>query len=179
VSEGLSNREVADLHRRYGFFLRRRCRLLLRDPVLADDAFQESFVKLMRAGGPVRTAEQPLRWMYQVVDRTCFDLLRKSKHTRRSSPIEELGDELPAHPDVDPELRHAAIELLDALDVEDQRIAVLAFVDGMSQQEIADELKYSRMTIIKRITRLKERAQRILRDRVRPRTAAPREGGSS
>ncbi len=171
----LSNREVADLHRRYGFFLRRRCVLLLRDPALADDAFQETFLKLMRAGAPVRTASEPLRWLYRVADRTCFDLLRKTKHTRRSAPIEDMSDQLPAHPTIDLELRRAAIELLDALDDEDQQIAVLSFVDGMNQQEVADELGYSRMTIIKRMARLKERAQRILTDRPRPRSAAPRD----
>ncbi|MBN9160586.1 MAG: sigma-70 family RNA polymerase sigma factor [Myxococcales bacterium] len=177
MSEGLSNREVADLYRRYGFFLRRRCLVLLRNSSLADDAFQETFMKLMRAGAPLRTADEPLRWLYRVADRTCFDLLRKTKNTRRSSSIDEMPEELPAHPGVEPEMRRAAIELLDALDDEDQRIAVMAFVDGMNQQEIADELGYSRMTIIKRMARLRERAQRVLADR--PRLVAPRHGGPS
>jgi len=88
-----------------------------------------------------------------------------------------MPEELPAHPGVEPEMRRAAIELLDALDDEDQRIAVMAFVDGMNQQEIADELGYSRMTIIKRMARLRERAQRVLADR--PRLVAPRHGGPS
>lgn len=160
MSEGLESREVADLYRRYGFFLRRRCLMLLRQPGLADDALQETFLKLMRAGAGVRTAEEPLRWLYRVADRTCFDQLRKTKHTRATSSIDEMTDVLPPHPGAPPEIRRAAVELLAALDEEDQRIAVMAFIDGMNQQEIADELGYSRMTIIKRIARLRERAQR-------------------
>lgn len=162
MSEGLSNREVADLYRRYGFLLRRRCLMLLRGPAHVDDALQETFLKLMRAGAPIRTAEEPLRWLCRVADRTCFDLLRKTKHARRSDPIDDVLDELPTHAGLEPELRRAAMELLDALGEEDQQIAVMAFLDGMNQQEIADELGYSRMTIIKRMARLKERAQRIL-----------------
>lgn len=161
MSEGLSNREVVDLHRRYGLLLRRRCLMLLRDPAHVDDAFQEMFLKLMRAGAPVRSAEEPLRWLYRVVDRTCFDLLRKTKHARRAAPIDDVLDELPAHSGLEAEVRRAAMELLDALGEEDQRIAVMAFLDGMNQREIADELGYSRMTIIKRMARLRERVERI------------------
>ncbi len=173
MSEGLSNREVTDLYRRYGFVLRRRCLMVLRQPAHVDDAVQETFLKVMRAGAPIRTAAEPLRWLYRVADRTCFDLLRKTK-TRRAAPIDDVLDELPAHDGLEPELRRAAMELLDALDVEDQQIAVMAFLDGMNQQEIADELGYSRMTIIKRVARLKERAQRILTRRP---SAIPRRTG--
>ena len=161
MTESLSNREVADLYRRYGFLLRRRCLMLLRQPAHVDDALQETFLKVMRAGAPIRTASEPLRWLYRVADRACFDLLRKTR-VRRAAPIDDVLDELPAHDGQEPELRRAAMELLDALDDEDQQIAVMAFLDGMNQQEIADELGYSRMTIIKRVARLKERAQRIL-----------------
>ena len=176
MSEGLSNREVADLHRRYGFLLRRRCLMLLRDPAHVDDAFQEVFLKLMRAGAPVRTADEPLRWLYRVADRACFDLLRTTK-ARRAAPIDDGLDELPVHDGLDPELRRAAMELLDALDDEDQQLAVMAFLDGMNQQEMADELGYSRMTIIKRMARLKERAHRVLARR--PSAVARRTGDPS
>ncbi len=159
MSEGLTNAEVTSLYERYGFFLRRRCRALLRSRSLADDALQETFLKLLRSGAGLRAADEPLRWLYRVADRTCFDHLRKRRNARTSS-LEDVGDVLPPHPSIEPEMRRAAIELLASLDDEDQSIAVMAFVDGMNQQEIADELGYSRMTIIKRIARLKERAQR-------------------
>lgn len=163
VSEGLSSAEIADLYRRYGFFLRRRCLLIMRDPSLAEDALQDGFLKLMRVGGGVRQADEPLRWLYRVMDRSCFDQLRKTKRARNDSPLDETEAELPSHPGTEPEMRRAAIELLDALDEEDQQIAVMTFVDGMNQQEVADELGYSRMTIIKRIARLRERAERFYR----------------
>ena len=170
MSEGLSNGEVVDLHLRYGFFIRRRCLAILRNPALVDDAFQEVFVKLMRAGSGVRVADEPLRWLYRVTDRACFDQLRRTKLARRDAPLDEFEDVLPAHPGIEPELRRAAVELLERLDDEDQQIAVMAFVDGMSQQEIADELGYARMTIVSRMARLRERAQRVSAERARPRS---------
>jgi RNA polymerase sigma factor (sigma-70 family) len=178
MSEGLTRGEVLDLYRKYGAFLRRRCVTLLRDPVLADDAFQDIFLKLFRAGSGVRAADEPLRWLYRVADRTCFDQLRKARHGKRSSPIEDVPEELQLqHPGTEPEMSRAAAELLSHLDQEDQQIAVMAFVDGMNQQEIADELGYSRMTVIKRIARLRERAKRI--DRYRPVTSTPPRHGAS
>src|SRR5688572_1357152 len=100
--------------------------MLLRHPSAADDAMQEIFLKLLRGGAGVRTADEPLRWLNRVADRACFDQLRKTK--RAPVSIDEV--ELPPHPGIDAELRRAAIEVLDTLDDEDQAIAVMAFVDG-------------------------------------------------
>jgi RNA polymerase sigma-70 factor (ECF subfamily) len=79
VDASLRTDEVSDLYAKYGFFLLRRCRTILRDPGLADDALQEAFVKILRSGGAVRDADEPLRWLYRVVDRCCFDALRKRR----------------------------------------------------------------------------------------------------
>jgi RNA polymerase sigma-70 factor (ECF subfamily) len=163
VNEGLDNQELTDIYRRYGFFLRRRCLVLLRSDALADDAMQETFLKLMRAGRGVKSAVEPLRWLYRVVDRTCFDQLRKVKRAGRDEPLDDATLGLPVHPGTTPELRRAAVELLDALAEEEQAIAVMAFIDGMTQQEIADELGYSRMTIVKRLASIRERAERASR----------------
>jgi DNA-directed RNA polymerase specialized sigma24 family protein len=61
VDAALGTEEVATLYAKYGFFLLRRCRTILRDRALADDALQEAFVKVMRGGGAIREASEPLR----------------------------------------------------------------------------------------------------------------------
>jgi RNA polymerase sigma-70 factor (ECF subfamily) len=170
MDEALTNAEITDLYRRYGFFLRRRCLVLLRNAAHADDAMQEAFLKVMGAAAAWRSVEHPMRWLYRIVDNVCFDQLRRSKHTRHAVTLDDAG-ELPGHPGTAPELRRTAIELLAVLDDEEQRIAVMAFVDGMSQQEIADELGYSRMTIVKRVATIRDRAERAMNDRA-GRTAA-------
>ena len=79
MSAALRTEEVSALYAKYGFFLLRRCRTILRDAALADDALQEAFVKVMRGGAAIREADEPLRWLYRVVDRACFDALRDRK----------------------------------------------------------------------------------------------------
>lgn len=171
MGEGLGSEEVERLYLRYGFFLRRRCLLLLRDRALAEDALHEVFVKLIRGGAGVLAAEQPVRWLYRVADRACFDLLRRTKHTRRAKSLDDVDVELPPAADAEPDVRRAAIELLEALDDEEKSVAVMAFVDGMTQKEIADELGYSRMTIVKRVAAIRERAERLTKDRAPPRAS--------
>ena len=174
MDEGLNNSEVDDLYRRYGFFLRRRCLLLLRSTALADDALQETFLKLMRNGGGIRSADHPLRWLYRVAERTCFDQLRNAKKSSKDTTLDDAASQLPHCPGTNPELRRTAIEILDVLDDEEQRIAVMAFVDGMTHQEIADELGYSRMTILKRVAHIRDQAERTTRERPAQRTLSDR-----
>ncbi len=161
MDASLRTEEVSDLYAKYGFFLLRRCRTILRDPGLADDALQEAFVKIMRSGSAVRDADEPLRWLYRVVDRCCFDTLRK----RRRS-VEDSGDRdeegASVHPNVAIEVRDAVLKLIDTLDEKEMRIALLLFVDGMSQGEIADEVGVSRVTVNKKVQAIRARADALL-----------------
>lgn len=157
MGSGLTNQEVAEVYRQYGHLLLRRCRLLLRDPALADDALQEVFIKVMRYGGELRHAEVKVRWLYRVADRCCFDLLKKRKQRAEvDAPVEEVGP----HPAVQLELRDAAIKVLHRLNSKERRIAVMAFVDGMSQEAIASETGWSRQTINKKLQAIRKRAGR-------------------
>jgi RNA polymerase sigma-70 factor (ECF subfamily) len=158
---GLTNEELADLYRRFGFLLQRRCRTLLRDEAAAADALQDAFVKFIRAGDALREAENPVAWMYRVVDRCCFDQLRRAKR-RRAEPIEDHEDAAGSHPGVDHEARNAALLILHELTEPEYEVAVLAYVDGVNQTEIAARLGLSRPTIWKRLTAVREHAARVL-----------------
>lgn len=146
------------LYERYGFFLRRRCRTLLRDAASADDALQQAFEHILRGGGAVKQASEPLRWLYRVVDRCCYDVLRRRRRSIESPQSDELGET--AHPSVDIEARDAVLKLLGTMTEQEMRIAVLLFVDGMSQGDIADEVGVSRVTVNKKIQALRTRAAR-------------------
>jgi RNA polymerase sigma-70 factor (ECF subfamily) len=164
VDEGLTPSELTDVYRRYGYALHRRCRLLLRDAASADDALQEAFVNLFRRGAPYRATDRPLRWLHRVVDRACFDQLRRTKHSRREDSIDDAPD-LVAPPGVDHEARSAALRVLSRLGEDEQTLAVLAYVDGLTQSEIARELGISQPAVHKRLTQLRERAVRALGER--------------
>jgi RNA polymerase sigma-70 factor, ECF subfamily len=154
--------ELASLYTQYGFFLRRRCLAILRDAAAAEDALQDVFVKVMHSDEALALIEQPLHWLYRIAHRVCLDLIRRRK-MRKTETFEANEREVDAravHPSVSLEEREWALKFLETLEPEAQEIALCAFVEGMNQSEIADELGYSRVTINKRITALKEQAHR-------------------
>ena len=136
MERGLSPDEVSHVYHRYGALLTRRGRLLLRDGALAEDALQEMMSTLLRRGETFREAKSPYRWLCRAVDRTCLDLMRRGKRVRDALPIDELDPVGPA-PGVDPEARLAALQALAQLDEAQQALAIMLFIDGMSQGEAA------------------------------------------
>lgn len=158
--QGLSQAAVREVYRRYGFLLKRRCLGFLRNQALADDAVQEAFLKLLRMGGSYTEAKEPLRWLYRLVDNTCLDQLRRGRRLRHAEPIDNHDAAL-AHPNTDPMERRAALDVLAVLDEQSAQIAIMAFIDGMTQEEIAREVGLSRVTINKRIAHIREQASQF------------------
>lgn len=153
---GLSADEVSQVYHRYGALLTRRSRILMRDGALAEDALQEMLSTLLRRGETYREARSPYRWLCRAVDRTCLDLMRRGKRVREAVSLDDL-DPVGAAPGVDPEARLAALQELARLDDDQQSLAIMLFVDGMSQGEAATELGVSRVTINKRAREIRLR----------------------
>jgi DNA-directed RNA polymerase specialized sigma24 family protein len=62
-----------------------------------------------------------------------------------------------AHPGAAIESRDAVLSLLGTFDENAMRIALLFFMDGLSQGEIADEVGVSRVTVNKRVQAIRAR----------------------
>ena len=158
----LTRAEVNDIYTTYGALMRRRCRIILRDDALGDDAFQDAFINLIRYGAGFREATAKLRWLYTLCDRCCFSVIDRRKRGRAREekfdrPIQPTDDERHVH-------RGQVMAILDGLDSKGRQIALLAFVDGLSQGEIGDVLGWSRQTINKKLKEIKSHARLVLED---------------
>jgi RNA polymerase sigma-70 factor (ECF subfamily) len=163
------------VHRRYRHLILRRCRRILRDEHAAEDATQTVFLKLWRYGDSFRLAESPLSWLFRAAERCCFDEIK-----RRSPPCDDSAVVATATPArlADPvEDRDLVRQLLSGLDDRVQQIAVLRHCQGMSQEEIAAEIRWSRQTVFKKLVLVRKRA-RALRDTLCGDTAAQEPGGA-
>ena len=134
--------------------MERRCRLLLRDSSLAEDAFQELLMMLLRRGEALRDAASPYRWLCRATENTCLDLLRRRKRVREALPLDDV-DTLGPAPGMDADARRAVLESLERLEPLQQSLAIMLFVDGLSQSEAAGELGVSRVTVNKRAQEIK------------------------
>jgi RNA polymerase sigma-70 factor (ECF subfamily) len=154
--------EVADLYRRTGAQVLRRCRLLLRDAAEAEDVLQEVFVRVLKYGTSIQDEQVPLSWLYRTAERCCFDRLRR----RTREPIAEEGSlaQLPAPPEGLPAedgelIRRFFYHLPPKL----MRVALFQYVDGLTQDRIAGETGWSRRTVGKKLNWLRKRARRLAR----------------
>jgi len=151
--------EIAAIYEQYGAVLLRRCRRLLGERQAAEDALHEAFVKIWRYGASFREATSRLGWLYRTVDRVCFDAL--AARARRSDDA-LATDAAPAVEPRDQASDWQIIRLfLHRLDERLQQIAVLHWVDEMTQDEIAEATGWSRQTVCKKLGQLRERAARL------------------
>src|SRR5712692_6909018 len=154
--------EVAQAYRQYGFLVLRRCRRILRDEAAGEDALQEVFVRLMRYGRAFEKAESKVLWLYRVADRCCFDLLAR-RTSRAEAPLGESAQELrPAGGGAQAiEDRDVVLRFLAHFDDRLKKVAVLHYLDEMTQEEIAEATGWSRQTVFKKLAVLRDRAQAL------------------
>ena len=151
---------IAQLYRRYGPNIFSRCRRLLKDDAAAEDATQEVF---LRALSGIRTAasdEAALFWIYRVSTNHCLNLLRE--RSNRMAPEPESPEPLTEHPEGALLDRDLAIRLLTRVPDKVRAPALLYFVDGFDQQQIAEILGISRRTVTTRLADFTARSRKYV-----------------
>jgi RNA polymerase sigma-70 factor (ECF subfamily) len=151
---------VTGLYRMYGPVIYARCRRLLGDAAAAEDATQETFVRVHRHLAAAPDAREALAWIYRIATNYCLNELRDRKHRP------ELVDALPERPGAD------IAEVLADRDLaarivrrspEKLRVpAWLHFVDGLDQGEVARVLGASRRTIVSRLAEFTDHARKFI-----------------
>ncbi|MHC4583727.1 MAG: RNA polymerase sigma factor [Planctomycetota bacterium] len=127
-------------------------RQILSDRTLAEDAVQESFLRVIRKRHQYVPGSPFSCWFYAIVRNVCADMLRK--RNRENKRIREVAARCePARPQTDlPEIS----ELLSVLTRGDQDVLVLRIVHGLGFLDVAAALGISEEAA-------KKRAQRALR----------------
>jgi RNA polymerase sigma factor (sigma-70 family) len=140
------------------------CRRALVDPGEVEDAFQATFLVLVRRAGSIRAGDSLGRWLYGVSRRVAAKARARSHRARiRTTPLE-----------FEPPARDSAADqagLLAALDDEVSRLpekyrapVVMCHLEGLSHAEAASRLRWPVGTVSGRLSRarglLKERLVR-------------------
>lgn len=147
--------EAADFIRlmdAYSHLLTGLCTMLLRDPHLAQDVVQETFLRAWRKG-PLRQSTEKA-WLVRVAVNLCRDLQRSRyfRHVdRRVTPEDLVIPVLPTENEVIREVR--------ALPPREKAVVVMHYWGNLSAKEIADALRISRASVYRRL----ESAKQLLR----------------
>lgn len=148
---------------------------VLRDPQLAEDAAQETFIKAYRNLDKLEDVSKAGAWLATIASRTAIDMLRK-EGKRKFISIELASWELEQH-----YLEHIVIEEVELRETKReleqdirklkpklQEVLALRYVKDMKESEIAATLSLTKSTVKTRLYRAKQliKAEREYRDTI-------------
>ncbi len=144
--------ELKRLYETYGYLVHRRCAALLKSSQDADDVLQEVFMRVQRYGRPAALASE-LGWLYSIASNCCFDAMAKRKHEQSREPSVIARDTTQTQGSISDGDRRALLgTVLARCDEVTRRIGVLHYLDGFTQEEIAERTGLSRRTVGKKLT---------------------------
>ena len=154
--------DVEALYRRYGPMVQRRCRTLLADEDLAQDAMQDVFVLLLRKQEQLN-GQYPSSLLYRMATNHCLNVLRAGKR-RRDRPNEDAlaSSEAPGSIEDEAEGRDLLDHLLEGERESTRRMVVLHHRDGLTLRETAAAVGMSESGVRKRMRSLRRKGEVLL-----------------
>src|SRR6184192_4732043 len=132
------------LYEIHGARMKNLARNLLGNPVDAEDAVQETFLKVHRSIAGFRGQSSYVTWTYRILINTCYDARRsrlRKKEVTTDNDSEETPRIEPRAPGAHPSLRMALERALEKLTRHQRDVFLLYEVEGFRHAEIAGTLE--------------------------------------
>jgi RNA polymerase sigma-70 factor (ECF subfamily) len=130
----------------------------------AEDAVQETFLKVYRGAASFRGGAALSTWMYRILVNSCYDLLRR-RQRRAEDPLDSPAEgtrETAAADAGDHPLRLAIEQSLAKLAPRQRTVFLLAAVEGFSHREVAEVMDVSEGASRTLLFEAKRRLQELL-----------------
>ncbi|MFT3842300.1 MAG: sigma-70 family RNA polymerase sigma factor [Myxococcaceae bacterium] len=151
---GVSRQELETLYRQYAPVLFRRARRLVGRDAEAWDVVQQVFERLMTSSEAFRREATPMTWLWRITTNVALNHLRgrslREPDGKASAEEHSQDDGI--------EARNLIAVWLKQLDEREATVATLLYVDGLTQEEVADVLGLSRKTIGREVEQLRQKA---------------------
>jgi len=152
----------------YGTGLLRLCTLYLKDHHLAQDAVQETFIKVYAKYSSFRSESSEKTWITRIAMNVCRDMMRKRAYRERPEEFSEyMAADASGTPEESAIDRDESIMLLDAIrrlpDIYRQTI-LLYYYKGFKADEIAKIQHTARSTVNVRLKRGRDMLRTMLKD---------------
>src|SRR5215831_5704356 len=141
---------------RHGTMVLHLCRDVTRDEHAAEDAFQATFLALVRKAASIRSRESLGAWLYQVAYRVALRARRSERETVNLDAVDdpearELPDEIELR-----ELRPLLHEEVQRLPAKYRTPIVLCYLEGLTHEETARQLGWPKGTVAGRVARARD-----------------------
>jgi RNA polymerase sigma-70 factor (ECF subfamily) len=155
-----ARRAFEELYNRYAADVYRYCFRVVGDQALAEDLFQETFLRLYRSAADERVMTNVAAFILRIARNLCLNTKKNRHYTLLS--LEQF--ELPAHDTgyERKEMEHLVLTALDCLPDDYREVIVLREYEGLSYAEIADVVGISVSTVGIRIFRARRKLAEIL-----------------
>jgi RNA polymerase sigma-70 factor (ECF subfamily) len=153
--------DVEALYRKYGPMVLRRCRHLLGDEEKAQDAMQDTFVRVLRHGRRLHD-RAPSSLLYCIATNVCLNILRSDRRHPKLSGDEILLNVASAEDVEDTAVnRHLLEKIFHREKSSTRTMAVLHYVDKMTLEEVASHVGLSVSGVRKRLAALRTRTRAL------------------
>jgi len=126
------------------------------NPADAEDVLQTVFLRVLSRSEHETAAERPVAYFRRAAINAAVDLLR-----RRTVHAETAYDEGALHAAVEPAwlLKEQLRRAIATLDTDDATLFLLRYVEGLSNQELAEEFQLEKNNVAVRLHRIRLRLQ--------------------
>lgn len=162
-----NNEALENLYILYKTNVFRVALVILEDPFLAEDAVQETFMKIKQNAKTFRYGTNEKGWIMTIARNAAIDILNKhKKEIILESPIEEAGEspDIAGSSDMPGDENEGFLQLIQPLNDLDKQIVSLYLISELKHREIAGILGMNVSTVKKRYERAIKRIAKKLED---------------
>ncbi|MEA2697307.1 MAG: hypothetical protein QOI66_1578 [Myxococcales bacterium] len=162
VTDGVDEAALAQLYQAYAPVVFARCRRILNSTPAAHDATQETFARLLAHSRKLLPGNESLFYLYKISTNICLNVLREQRVREHAVPELAFRATLTRSPEKGHADRQFAAALLNRCDKTSAAIAIMHYIDGMTQVEVAEVLSITRKTVFNRLRKLEALAGDLL-----------------
>ena len=151
---------LTTLYRTYGPIIYSRCARLLGDRASAEDAIQETFMRVQRHLAKAPDSAEALRWIYRIATNYCLNEIRNRKlRPQQLEPDFPVG----ALENLEAVLadRDLAAHIVRRSPAKLRVVAWLYHVDGFDQAEVARVVGISRRSVVNHLAEFAQNARKF------------------
>jgi RNA polymerase sigma-70 factor (ECF subfamily) len=151
--------KIEQLYDQYFEFIYLRCVRLVNNPEVAEELCQDTFIKASKSLYRFVPGATHKTWLYTIATNVCLNWLKKASNKKESLMSENLPE--PGHSGESWTIEWSML-VEKSLDRSEMQLFALKFLDELTNEEISEQLKCTKRTVINRLNTLKDKVSKTL-----------------